>query len=40
MFEKRNQPDKVKRHLEECVRYARNIEEIKAAKGKLDRLNP
>jgi tetratricopeptide (TPR) repeat protein len=40
MFEKRNQPDKVKKHLEECVRYARNIEEIKAAKGKLDRLNP
>ncbi len=40
MFEKRNQPDKVRKHLEECVRYARNIEEIKAAKGKLDSLNP
>jgi tetratricopeptide (TPR) repeat protein len=40
MFEKRNRPDKVRKHLEECVRYARNIEEIKAAKGKLDRLNP
>lgn len=40
MFEKRNRPDKVRKYLEECVRYARNIEEIKAAKGKLDRLNP
>ncbi|MGR3301065.1 MAG: tetratricopeptide repeat protein [Candidatus Scalindua sp.] len=40
MFEKRKQPDKVRKHLEECVRYARNIEEIKAAKGKLDSLNP
>ncbi len=40
MFEKRNRPDKVRKHLEECVRYARNIEEIKAAKGKLDRLGP
>ncbi len=40
MFEKKNRPDKVRKHLEECVRYARNIEEIKAAKGKLDRLNP
>jgi len=36
IFEKRNQPDKVKKHLEECIRYARNIEEIKSAKGKLD----
>lgn len=40
MFEKRNQPDKVRKHLKECVRYARNIVEIKAAKGKLDSLNP
>jgi tetratricopeptide (TPR) repeat protein len=40
IFEKRNQPDKVKKHLKECVRYARNIEEIKAAKGKLDKLDP
>ncbi len=36
IFEKRNQLDKVKKHLEECKRYARNIEEIKYAKGKLD----
>lgn len=40
IFERRNQPDKVKKHLKECVRYARNIDEIKAAKGKLDKLNP
>ncbi len=40
IFEKRKQPDKVKKHLKECVRYARNIDEIKAAKGKLDKLNP
>ena len=40
IFEKRNQPDKVKKHLRECVRYARNIEEIKTAKGKLDKLAP
>ncbi len=36
IFEKRNQPDKVRKHLEECIRYARNIEEIKSAKWKLD----
>jgi tetratricopeptide (TPR) repeat protein len=40
IFEKRNQPDKAREHLRECVRYARNIEEIKAAKGKLDKLDP
>ncbi len=40
IFEKRNQPDKVRKHLEECIRYARNIEEIKAAKEKIDRLGP
>ncbi len=40
MFEKRNRPEKARKHLEECVRYARNIEEIKKAKGRLDRLNP
>ncbi len=39
IFEKRNQPDKVKKHLEECIRYARNIDEIKSAKGKLDGMN-
>ena len=39
IFEKRNQPDKVKKHLRECLRYARNIEEIKSAKGKLDSMN-
>ncbi|MFQ5685518.1 MAG: tetratricopeptide repeat protein [Candidatus Scalindua sp.] len=38
MFEKRNQPDKVRKHLEECVRYARNIEEIKTAKEKIEEL--
>lgn len=38
IFEKRNQPDKVRKHLEECIRYARNIEEIKYAKGKLDEM--
>jgi len=40
IFEKRNQQDKVRKHLEECIRYARNIEEIKAAKQKIDRLGP
>jgi tetratricopeptide (TPR) repeat protein len=40
IFEKRNQPDKVRKHLEECIKYARNIEEIKAAKEKIDRLGP
>ena len=40
IFEKRNQRDKVRKHLEECIRYARNIEEIKAAKQKIDRLGP
>jgi hypothetical protein len=38
IFEKRNQPDKVQKHLEECLRYARNIEEIKLAKEKIDGL--
>lgn len=38
IFEKRNQPAKVRKHLEECIRYARNIEEIKSAKEKLDGL--
>jgi len=38
IFEKRNQPDKAREHLEECVRYARNTEEIKAAKGKIEGL--
>lgn len=38
IFEKRNQPDKVRKYLEECIRYARNIEEIKYAKGKLDEM--
>jgi Tfp pilus assembly protein PilF len=36
IFEKRNQTDKVRKHLEECLRYASNIEEIKVAKDKLD----
>jgi hypothetical protein len=40
IFEKRNQPDKVRKHLEECIRYARNIDEIQAAKEKIDRLGP
>jgi len=39
IFEKRNQPDKVRKHLEECIRYASNIEEIKAAKDKIDKLD-
>jgi len=40
IFEKRNQPDNVRKHLEECIRYARNIHEIKTAKEKIDRLGP
>ncbi len=39
IFENRNQPDKVRKHLGECLRYARNIEEIKSAKGKLDAMS-
>ena len=39
IFEKRNQPEKVRKHLEECIRYASNIEEIKVAKDKIDQLN-
>lgn len=38
LYERRNQPDKVLKHLEECIRYARNIEEIKLAKEKIDTL--
>jgi tetratricopeptide (TPR) repeat protein len=39
IFEKRNQTDKVRKHLEECLRYASNIEEIKVAKDKIDKLD-
>ncbi|GAX60061.1 hypothetical protein SCALIN_C05_0146 [Candidatus Scalindua japonica] len=39
IFEKRSQSDKVRKHLKECIKYARNIKEIKAAKEKIDRLN-
>jgi len=39
IFEKRDQPDKVRKHLGECIKYARNIEEIKVAKEKIDRLD-
>ncbi len=39
IFEKRNQPDKVRKHLEECIRYASNIGEIKVAKDKIDKLD-
>lgn len=40
LFERRNQPDKVRKHLGECIRYARTSEELKAAKEKIDKLNP
>ncbi len=39
IFEKRNQLDKVRKHLVECIRYASNIEEIKVAKDKIDKLD-
>ncbi|MCP4268123.1 MAG: hypothetical protein GY777_21545 [Candidatus Brocadiaceae bacterium] len=39
IFEKRNQTGKVRKHLEECLRYASNIEEIKVAKDKIDKLD-
>ncbi len=39
IFEKRNQPDKIRKHLKECIRYASNIEEIKVAKDKIDKLD-
>ncbi len=38
MFEKRDQPDNVRKYLEGCIRYARNVDEIKAAKEKIGEL--
>lgn len=38
IFERRKQPDKARKHLKECIRYASNIEEIVVAKDKLDKL--
>ncbi len=40
IFENRNQLDEVRKHLEECIRYARNVEEIKVARDKIDKLGP
>jgi tetratricopeptide (TPR) repeat protein len=38
VFEKRDQPDRASKHLEECIKYARNVEEIKTAKERIDEL--
>jgi len=38
IFEKRNQSDKASKHLEECIKYARNADEIKTAKEKISEL--
>jgi Tfp pilus assembly protein PilF len=38
IFEKRNQSDKASEHFEECVKYARNADEIKTAKEKINEL--
>lgn len=40
IFEKNRFFDKARKHLEECLRCARNVEEIEAAKGKIDKLTP
>ncbi len=40
IFEKRDQPDKASKHLEECIKYARNVEEVKTAKEKINKLTP
>ena len=38
IFEKRNQSDKASEHFEECIKYARNTDEIKTAKEKISEL--
>ncbi len=38
IFEKRYQPEEASKHLEECIKYARNVEEVKIAKEKIDEL--
>jgi tetratricopeptide (TPR) repeat protein len=38
IFETRDQPDKASEHFEECIKYARNVEEIKTAKEKINEL--
>ncbi|MFQ5962940.1 MAG: hypothetical protein ACE5KZ_01485 [Candidatus Scalinduaceae bacterium] len=38
IFEKRNHPEKTHKHLEECIKYARNVEEIKVASEKINKL--
>ncbi len=39
IFEKRNQIDKVRKHLDGCIRNARTAEEIKLAKDKIGKLD-
>ncbi len=38
IFEKRYQPEEASKHLEECIKYARSVEEVKIAKEKIDEL--
>ncbi|MBT5306743.1 MAG: hypothetical protein HOL31_16875 [Candidatus Scalindua sp.] len=38
MYKKRNRPNKVREHLEKCIRNARNIDEIKLVKKMIDEL--
>ncbi|MBO1224827.1 MAG: tetratricopeptide repeat protein [Candidatus Scalindua sediminis] len=38
IFEKRYQPEEAGKHLEECIKYARSVEEVKIAKEKIDEL--
>ncbi|MGQ3685444.1 MAG: hypothetical protein ACUBOA_10640 [Candidatus Loosdrechtia sp.] len=40
LFEKRNQPERARVHLDECMKYARNVEEFKIAREKINKLNP
>lgn len=38
IFEKKGTIEKAVKHLEECIKYARNVEDIKAAKEKISNL--
>ncbi len=38
IFEKRYHPEEAGKHLEECIKYARSVEEVKIAKEKIDEL--
>ncbi len=39
MLEKRNQSDKARKHLEECLKYARNVDDVMAVNKKINEFN-